>query len=66
VRLEVVTAVTVENAVGLEVVTAVTVENAVFWGVTPCGSCKNRRFGGNHRLPHQVGKNQGGRNVSSN
>jgi hypothetical protein len=21
-------------------------ENAVFWDVTPCGSCKNRRFGG--------------------
>jgi hypothetical protein len=20
--------------------------NAVFWEVTPCGSCKNRRFGG--------------------
>jgi hypothetical protein len=24
----------------------VTVENGVFWDVTPCGSCKNRRFGG--------------------
>jgi hypothetical protein len=22
------------------------VKNAVFWDVTPCGSCKNRRFGG--------------------
>jgi hypothetical protein len=22
------------------------IKNAVFWGVTPCGSCKNRRFGG--------------------
>jgi hypothetical protein len=21
-------------------------KNGVFWGVTPCGSCKNRRFGG--------------------
>jgi hypothetical protein len=21
-------------------------KNAVFWDVTPCGSCKNRRFGG--------------------
>jgi hypothetical protein len=20
--------------------------NGVFWDVTPCGSCKNRRFGG--------------------
>jgi HrpA-like RNA helicase len=24
--------------------TAVTMKNAVFWDVTPCGSCKNRRF----------------------
>jgi hypothetical protein len=22
------------------------VKNGVFWDVTPCGSCKNRRFGG--------------------
>jgi hypothetical protein len=29
-----------------EVFTAVTMKNGVFWGVTPCGSCKNRRFGG--------------------
>jgi hypothetical protein len=29
----------------LEVFTAVTMMNAVFWDVTPCGSCKNRRFG---------------------
>jgi hypothetical protein len=21
-------------------------KNGVFWDVTPCGSCKNRRFGG--------------------
>jgi hypothetical protein len=26
------------------------VKNAVFWDVTPHGSCKNRRFGGNYRL----------------
>jgi hypothetical protein len=26
--------------------TAVTMKNDVFWDVTPCGSCKNRRFGG--------------------
>jgi hypothetical protein len=25
-------------------------ENAVFWDITPCGSCKNRRFGGTYRL----------------
>jgi hypothetical protein len=27
-------------------------KNAVFWDVAPCGSCKNRRFGGMWRL-HQ-------------
>jgi hypothetical protein len=32
--------------VRFEVSTAVTMKNAVFWDVTPCGSCKNRRFGG--------------------
>jgi hypothetical protein len=29
----------------IEVSRAVTMKNAVFWDVTPCGSCKNRRFG---------------------
>jgi hypothetical protein len=29
-----------------DVFTAVPMKNAVFWDVTPCGSCKNRRFGG--------------------
>jgi hypothetical protein len=29
-----------------EVFMAVTMKNAVFWGTTPCGSCKNRHFGG--------------------
>jgi uncharacterized protein with PIN domain len=29
-----------------EVFMAVTKKNAVFWDVTPCGSCKNRCFGG--------------------
>jgi hypothetical protein len=24
----------------------VTMKNVVFWDVTPCGSSKNRRFGG--------------------
>jgi hypothetical protein len=24
----------------------VTMKHAVFWDVTPCGSCKNRRYGG--------------------
>jgi hypothetical protein len=23
-----------------------TLKNSVFWGVAPCGCCKNRRFGG--------------------
>jgi hypothetical protein len=37
------------NSVALvrfEVFPAVTMRNSVFWDVTPCGSCKNRRFGG--------------------
>jgi hypothetical protein len=29
-----------------EVFMTVTMKNVVFWDVTPCGSCKNRRFGG--------------------
>jgi hypothetical protein len=29
-----------------EIFTAVTMKNGVFWDVTPCGSCKKRRFGG--------------------
>jgi hypothetical protein len=32
--------------VRFEVLTAVTMKNGVVWEVTPCGSCKNRRFGG--------------------
>jgi hypothetical protein len=32
--------------VRLEVFTAVTMRNGVFWVVTPCGSHKNRHFGG--------------------
>jgi hypothetical protein len=30
-------------------------KNGVFGIVTPCGSCKNRRFGGTWRLLHQGG-----------
>jgi hypothetical protein len=33
-------------------------KNGVFWVVTPCGSCKNRRFGGTWRLLHQGNKNR--------
>jgi hypothetical protein len=29
-----------------EVLTEVNMKNGVFWDATPCGSCKNRRFGG--------------------
>jgi hypothetical protein len=41
-----------------EVFTAVTMKNGVFWDVTPCGSCKNRRFGETWRLLHQGDKNR--------
>jgi hypothetical protein len=37
---------------------AVTMKNGVFRVVTPCGSCKNRRFGGTWRLLHQGDKNR--------
>jgi hypothetical protein len=36
----------------------VPMKNGVFWVVTPCGSCKNRRFGGTWRLLHQGDKNR--------
>jgi hypothetical protein len=45
-----------------EVFMAVTVKNDVLWGVIPCGSCKNRCFGGTYCLHHQGGNNQGARN----
>jgi hypothetical protein len=42
-------------------------KNGVFWDVTPCGSCKNRRFGGTYRIFHQDDKNRWTRyNASSN
>jgi hypothetical protein len=37
---------------------AVTMKNGVIWVVTPCGSCKNRHFGGTWRLLHQGDKNR--------
>jgi hypothetical protein len=46
------------NNVRLEVFTAVTMKNGVFWDVTPCGSCKNRRFGGTSRLLHLGDENR--------
>jgi hypothetical protein len=36
-----------EKFVRFEVFMAVTMKNGVFWDVTPCGSCKNLRLGGN-------------------
>jgi hypothetical protein len=33
-------------------------KKSVFWDVTPCGSCKNRRFGGAWRLLYQGDKNR--------
>jgi hypothetical protein len=44
--------------VTFEVFTAVTMKNGVFLDVTPCGSCKNRRFGGTYRIYHQSNKNR--------
>jgi hypothetical protein len=38
------------------IVNLIALENGVFWVVTPCGSCKNRRFGGTWRLLHQGDK----------
>jgi hypothetical protein len=32
--------------------------NAIFWDVTPCGSCKNQRFGETYRLNHQGKQNR--------
>jgi hypothetical protein len=51
--------------VRFEVFTAVTMKNGVFWVVTPCGSCKNRRFRGTWRLLHQGDKNRLTRNNTS-
>jgi hypothetical protein len=34
------------KCVRFEVFTTVTMKNDVFWDVTPCGSCKDRSFGG--------------------
>jgi hypothetical protein len=45
-----------------EVFTAVTMKNYVFWDVTPCDSCKNRRFGGTYGLNPQGEKNRRARN----
>jgi hypothetical protein len=36
----------IQYYVRFEDFTAVAMKNRVFWDVTPCGSCKNRLFGG--------------------
>jgi hypothetical protein len=35
-----------EPGKGVSAVMDIKLKNGVFWDVTPCGSCKNRRFGG--------------------
>jgi hypothetical protein len=35
-----------------------TLKSGVVWDVTPCGSCKNRRFRGTYRLLHQGDNNR--------
>jgi hypothetical protein len=40
-------------------------KKGVFWDVTPCGSCKNLRFGGTWHLLHQGDKNRWTRNNTS-
>jgi hypothetical protein len=39
-------------------------KNTVFWDMVPCGSFKNRYFGGKYHLHHQGEKNHQVRNVS--
>jgi hypothetical protein len=41
-------------SVRAEVLTEVTLKNAVFWDMTPCGPYMNRCFAGMYRLHHQV------------
>jgi hypothetical protein len=36
----------------------VPMKKGVFWDVTPCGSCKNRRYGRTWRHLHQGDKNR--------
>jgi hypothetical protein len=53
--------------VRIEVFSAVTMENAVLWDVKQSGSCMNRRVTGTYRLHHQGDKNRRAKNsVSSN
>jgi hypothetical protein len=45
-------------SVKFEVFTALIMKNGVLWDVTPCRSCRYRRFGGTWRLLHQGDKNR--------
>jgi hypothetical protein len=57
--VEVVIVVVGETVAVAVIVAAVNfMKNGVFWVVTPCGFCKNRRFGGTWRLLHQGDKNR--------
>jgi hypothetical protein len=38
-------------------------KNDIFWDVTPCGSCKNRRFGGTYRIHLQGRRNNASEEV---
>jgi hypothetical protein len=49
---------TILISVKFEVFMGVTMKNGVFWDIMPCGSCKNRRFGGTQRLLHWCDKNR--------
>jgi hypothetical protein len=46
------------TSVRFEAFTALKMKHSVLWDVTPCGSCKNRRFGGTYFLHHQGDKNR--------
>jgi hypothetical protein len=50
----------------IKVFTDVNMKNVVFWDVTPCGSCKNRRFGEKYRLHHHGEENERDRKNVSN
>jgi hypothetical protein len=52
--------------VRFEVFTAMIIKNIIFWDMTPCGSCKDGRFGGKCHHHYQSGKNQRAMNNISN
>jgi hypothetical protein len=64
-RIQLTTCESNPSLVRFEVFTAVTMKNGVFWDVTPCGSCKTRRFGGFWCILHQGDKNRWTRNNTS-